>query len=100
MVKVEELSPETLALAQAIGSWGIPMGLGFVLGVYRHLLNWPGYMAYVGSILWLRLENSEIKEAGTVMSMAARSKADALVAKLLNLVETIQYRALGFRWNY
>ena len=82
MVEADEMPAETLALAQAVGSWGFPAGTGFLPGVYRHLANWPAYMAYAGSSLWPRLESGEVLRAGKSIADAAGAAADILVTKL------------------
>lgn len=82
MVEADEMPAETLALAQAVGSWGFPEGMAFLPGVYRHLANWPAYMAYAGSSLWPRLESGEVLRAGKSIAQAAGAAADQLVAKL------------------
>lgn len=82
MVEADEMPAATLALAQAVGSWGFPEGTGFLPGVYRHLANWPAYMAYAGSSLWPRLESGEVLRAGKSIADAAGAAADSLVTKL------------------
>lgn len=82
MVQADEMAPEILQLAQAIGSWGFPAGTGFLPGVYRHLVNWPSYMAYAGAMFWPRLESGEVAHAGAAMVDAAEAAADRLVAAL------------------
>ena len=82
MVQAVEMPADTLALAKAVGSWGFPVGTGFLPGVYRHLANWPAYFAYVGSMLWPRLEANEILHAGKSIADAATVAADKLVTKL------------------
>ena len=54
---------ETLALAQRrlVGFRG-----SLSAGVYRHLANWPAYLAHVGALMWPYLETGEILRASTV----------------------------------
>ncbi|MDP7391892.1 MAG: hypothetical protein QGH07_08625 [Alphaproteobacteria bacterium] len=82
MVQADEMPPETLALAQAVGSWGFPEGSAFLPGVYRHLANWPAYLAHVGALMWPYLETGEILRAGTSIVAAADAVADELVSRL------------------
>ncbi len=82
MVEADEMPAATLALAQAVGSWGFPEGTDFLPGVYRHLANWPAYMTYAGSSLWPRLESGEVLRAGESIADAAGAAADSLVTKL------------------
>ena len=82
MVQASNMPPATLALAQAIGSWGFPPDTGFLPGVYRHLANWPAYMAYAGAMLWPRLEAGETARAGAAMLAAAETASARLVGML------------------
>jgi hypothetical protein len=82
MVQADEMAPEILALAQAIGSWGFPEGTAFLPGVYRHLANWPSYLVHVGALMWPYLESGEILRASASISDAAGKAADELVSRL------------------
>ena len=82
MVQADEMDPNTRTLAQTIGSWGFPAGTGFLPGVYRHLANWPPYLAHVGAVLWPYLNSGEILRAGGSIAKAAEAAADELVVRL------------------
>jgi hypothetical protein len=82
MVQADEMDPDTLTLAQTIGSWGFPVGTGFLPGVYRHLANWPPYLAHIGAVLWPYLDSGEILRAGASIARAAEVAADELVVRL------------------
>ena len=82
MVQADEMAPEILALAQTVGSWGFPEGTAFLPGVYRHLANWPAYLAHVGAVMWPYLETGEILRASMSIADAAGKAADELVSRL------------------
>lgn len=82
MVQADEMAPETLMLAQTIGSWGFPEGTAFLPGVYRHLAHWPSYLAHVGAVMWPYLESGDILRAGESIAEEAGAVADELVARL------------------
>jgi len=82
MVQADEMAPDLLALAQAIGSWGFPEGTAFLPGVYRHLANWPAYLSYAGAQIWPYLESGEILKAGTDIANDAAVAADAFIERL------------------
>ncbi|MFL2541484.1 MAG: hypothetical protein ACJ0UT_05865 [Candidatus Latescibacterota bacterium] len=82
MVQADEMTAETLALAEAIGSWGFPKENAFLPGVYRHLANWPPYLAHVGALMWPYLETGEILRASASIVAAADVVADDLVSRL------------------
>jgi hypothetical protein len=82
MVQADEMDPDTLILAQTVGSWGFPVGTGFLPGVYRHLANWPPYLAHVGAVLWPYLNTGEILRAGASITRVAEVAADELFARL------------------
>ena len=82
MVQADEMAPEILALAQTVGSWGFPEGTAFLPGVYRHLANWPAYLAHVGAVMWPYLETGEILRASASIADAAGKAADELVSRL------------------
>ena len=82
MVQADEMTAETLALAEAIGSWGFPKGRAFLPGVYRHLANWPAYLAHVGALMWPYLETGEILRASMNIVAAADKVAADLVSRL------------------
>lgn len=82
MVEAEAMAPELRDLVTAIGSWGFPSGTAFLPGVYRHLANWPAYLAHVGAMLWPRLVSGEIRRARESMIAAAEAAAAGLVSAL------------------
>ena len=82
MVQADDMPSETLALAQTIGSWGFPAGTGFLPGVYRHLANWPAYLAHAGAAIWPYLESGEIRQASENIIAAAEAAADEMIERL------------------
>ncbi len=75
MVQPEDMAPELADLAGALGFRGFPSGQRWVPGVYRHLANWPAYLAHVGAVLLPRLESGALAQAGVAMIDGARDAA-------------------------
>ncbi|MEC8172983.1 MAG: hypothetical protein VX090_06335, partial [Pseudomonadota bacterium] len=70
-------------------SWGFPEWSAFLPGVYRHLADWPAYLAHVGALMWPYLETSEILRASTSIVAAADAVADELVLRLPSAPEDL-----------